>query len=202
MVTLSNGEYINRKRSILLECSKSKIDDFKPCLDGICAKCKGSCCKKGPCTLSPREIFLSDPEYMDNLFKTGVLVIAPGDEKCELYIIRPRGKRDLNTVVSGYITKKNSCILLSKKGCILESFYRPTEGLLYIPTANHITVGLECVAYYDEFQVADDWKKHQKELKELIKIYKDVKIPKPIANEETAKIYSLALRGECQKETK
>ena len=206
-IILTEPEYKNRKRNALFVCSRENIDDYKSCLGNKCKKCKGSCCKRYPCTLSPRELLIKDLEYMKNILNTGVLAIAPlvapyYSEESEYHVIRPRSITDPDTIVVGYPREyPNPCILLGKNGCILDSLYRPTTGLLLVPPENPKSKK-KCTQYYDEEMMYKDWAPHQEIVNELIEIYKDVEIPKPIANEETAKIYSLALRGECQKETK
>ncbi len=200
---MTENKYKNRKNAIIASCSYNQLDMLKPCLSSKCAKCKGDCCQNYPCTMSPREfIDINNIDYMKSVLDTGVLAIAPASADCTFFIIRPRGERDLDTIATGFAFNPNSCILQGKKGCVLNALYRPTEGLLLIPTINKYTGKEECKPYYSDFKIIEDWQKHQAVLKELRKMYKDIEIEKPIANEETAKRYILALRGECQKETK
>ena len=201
MVTLTENEYKNRKNHIVESCSYSTVDMVKSCLCSECDKCKGDCCTNYPCTMSPREfIDIENINYMKSVLDTGVLTIAPSNMGCSFYIIRPRGIKDLDTIVTGYLESPNSCILQGPKGCILNPFFRPTDGLLLIPEENNGSI--ICEPHYGDFSIIEDWSKYQNLLKELIKIYRDVEIEKPEANEETAKRYTLALLGNCQKETK
>ncbi|MBR4351162.1 MAG: hypothetical protein IKP98_02965 [Bacilli bacterium] len=200
MITLTENEYKNRKNHIVESCSYNTVDMVKSCLCSECAKCKGNCCSNYPCTLSPREfIDINNIEYMKNVLDIGVLAIAPGNILCKYYIIRPRGSKDLDTIVTGYVEAPNSCILQGPKGCILDPLFRPTDGLLLMPERHYKEI--KCVPHYSEFKVMEDWLKYQDVLRELRKIYKDKEIDMPPANEETAKKYTLAMLG-CKKGTK
>ena len=193
------NEYKNRKNCILASCSYNQVDILKRCLCDVCDKCKGECCQNSPCVMSPNEfVNINDMDYMKNVLDTGVLTIAPCNEGCNFYVIRPRGVKDLDTIVTGFVEYNNSCILQGENGCVLEPLFRPTGGLLLIPKEQYGEI--KCVQHYSDFKTIEDWKKHQKVLKELIEIYRNVEIEKPKATEETVKKYKLALLG-CKKET-
>ena len=197
---MTENEYKNRKNHIIEECSYNRVDMLKSCLCDACKKCKGNCCENYPCTLSPKEfIDINNIDYMKGVLDTGALVITQCNLGCDFYIIRPRGIKDLNKIVTDFVFSPNSCILQGPKGCILDPLFRPTDGLLLLPEKKHGEI--VCEPHYNDFKVIEDWKKPQEVLKELREIYKNKEVEIPKANEDTAKKYTLALLGKCKKET-
>ena len=196
---MTEGEFRGRKNAAIASCSYNREDMVKSCLSDICDKCKGTCCKKYPCMLSPRELIMDDIDYLKNVLDTGVLTLTVTQTQNKILYIRARGVNDPRTIYSEEAITPNSCILIGKKGCILDPLYRPTDGLLLIPeTKFGIT---KCVSHYPEFKKFEDWQKHQEILRELVEIYKNIEIDKPKADENTSYTYKLALLGNCKKET-
>ena len=165
-------EYAIRKDILVRTISSGSIRSCKSCInDEICSKCGGNCCKNEPCILSPDEFLrLNDITYMSNILDMGLLSIAPLTLRQDVFGIRVRGKFDFDTVVTGYCMHSNSCILHTKKGCLLGKTFRPTEGLMLMPEENR-NGQRTCSSEYPLSQIITDWRKVQKEVLKLKHIY-------------------------------
>lgn len=189
------ADYNEKKTLLLFDESNGVVKGEEDCICEDCIKCGGACCKSSPCTLSPREFLdIEDLDYMKSILDLGVLSIFPLNIRGDIFAIRARGLKDLDTIVTGYIAgyNYNECILLGSKGCVLDYTTRPTEGLLLIPKFGTYDIELQL---YDAERTIDEWKACQKAVLELKKYYKDREIIKPEATKETALIYKNKLLG-------
>lgn len=146
------------------------------CSSSSCKTCGGSCCKEFPCVFAPNDFLdINNHEYILNILKTGLVVLAVSHNIKNVYL-RPRGLNDekwFSTIrLPGKHYSKNPCILHTKNGCLLESQYRPSEGLLFIcNNFNRIPI-------YTENQYEIEYEKYQELLVKLFYdyLYKDIDI--------------------------
>lgn len=113
------------------------------CRQSQCQYC-GSCCQTFPCVFAPTDFLdIENMDYMRDILNTGLLCLSKVYNGTTT-IIRPRGIGDLGIVsfldeIKYTYDGANPCILHSSSGCLLPSEYRPSQGLLYIPTTySHI----------------------------------------------------------------
>ncbi|MBR2603739.1 MAG: hypothetical protein IKE10_01765 [Bacilli bacterium] len=167
-------EYKKKKEELLYKLSNGLVKSENDCIKPEwCSVCKGGCCKSFPCTFSPEDfIDITNINYMKNLLETGVIVIAPLNIMHDLYCIRVKGEKDLDSVVTGYTQKLNSCLLYTEKGCMLEYVFRPSEGLLLVPGSE--SVYEMCDQLYDIEDLKKDWSHYQTYLKRLMKECKNM----------------------------
>lgn len=193
---MTEQEYKNRKNILLNDISNGVIKNHDDCIcSSLCSKCKGACCMGTPCGFSPDEfIDITDIDYMKSILDTGFLAIAELSLLENVLYIRPRGFRDLDTIYTGFVGYDNECIFLNDNGCILNSIYRPSEGLLLVPSPKRFGSGI-CQDNYQSKDLVKDWKKYRKTLLELKKIYKNKEIAKPEINEKNIKKYELKILG-------
>lgn len=144
------------------------------CSSSSCKKCGGACCKQFPCAFAPNDFLdINNSEYMLNILNTGLVVLAVSYNMKNVYL-RPRGLTDEKWFsaihLPGRLYGKNSCILHTKNGCLLEPQYRPSEGLLYI-CENQIIM-------YTENDYEEEYGKYQELLVKLFYdyLFKDIDI--------------------------
>ena len=179
-------EYQAKKNEILHIISIKEIIGNTNCDDPLkCATCKGkNCCQHFPCAFSPEEFLdINNTSYMLKILKTGLIVIA----KLPINIpyIRIRGINDPPKIVTNTNEAGNPCSLLSNNGCLLNSLFRPTEALLTTP--------MTCTSNYTAEQLIDDWKKHKKPMRKLIKECKDIDVDTTVQDIENYKRLIISL---------
>ena len=196
------NEYQNRKMNTLSEISNGLVKKLDDCLDNnYCAGCKGCCCSNCPCGFSPKDfIDVNDLDYMKTLLNTGLLAISPLDFSNQTLYIRSRGIKDLDTIVTGLVCSNNSCLFSTYKGCMLDPYLRPSEGLLLLPNMVSYDMQLEtCHQVYTDSLMKSDWYPYQKALKELKSYYKNREIEKPEITDKVLEDYTYKLIGSKRK---
>lgn len=144
------------------------------CNPKLCSSC-GSCCSVAPCVFSPYDFLdLCNLDYMRNILNTGLVCISRSSLDYETLVLRPRGKKDTESIVST-IYDYNHCILENGKGCMLPVQYRPCQGLLYIPRCDNGFV-LHTILYSD-YLFTYDYKQFQNILKDLAHEYYNKPVP-------------------------
>ena len=168
-------EYIDNKKDYLLK----RIEDANyPLIDNdldktltsnICKKClqEGCCCNKYPCIFAPSDfIDITNYKYMKRIIDSELVYVNLS--KGDYYTIRPLGKNELyNTHY-----QNNTCVLYHyKKGCMLEKYLRPTQGLLYIPKKDDYSY---CTAVYTKDNIYNEYKPYQEYLRKLHEYQKKI----------------------------
>ena len=171
-------KYLIGKRVISLDETLESTDSL--CRSKVCKRCGGGCCQSFPCPFSPHDfVDINDEEYMHRVLNTGLLSVSrkffKESSSDNFLLIRPMSYHDKGRVVSNNIsqsTNNNTCRLFVKgKGCLLESDYRPTGGLLLLPFPFQ-----ECMNFYSTNDQRREWAPYQERLKELEKYYADKRI--------------------------
>ena len=166
-------KYLIGKRVISLDETLESTDSL--CRSKVCKRCGGGCCQSFPCPFSPNDfVDINDDNYMHRVLNTGLLSISrkfyKESSSDSFLLIRPMSYHDSGYVVSDNISKStnnNACRLFVKgKGCLLESDYRPTGGLLLLPFPLQ-----ECINFYSTSDQIREWGKYQKALKRLEEEY-------------------------------
>jgi hypothetical protein len=137
----------------------------------LCKECKGECCKRMGCGLSPE--FLNSCKdkaevemKIRELLNKGIYSIDwwEGDTQIPKKLkrvpyIRARNKN------AGIIDASwgGECMLLTEKGCSLSFEDRPREGQRLIPNAS-----FNCTGDYGKKDVARDWRKYADILEKII----------------------------------
>lgn len=187
--------YIERRKKLLFEkCKKydlikEKLEIFGEnvslenifCDSEKCSACKKKCCRQFPCLFSPDDFLdIHDLDYMKSILDLGILCISEEQIGWISYlVIRPKNFMDNGMMVS-FVNNSNTkhlntCILFEPgKGCMLDSNYRPSEGLCYVPYGN--LTPYSCRSFYHEQQRKQEWLKCQDVLMKLIDEYKNVRI--------------------------
>lgn len=139
------------------------------CRQSQCQHC-GSCCQTFPCVFAPADFLdIENMDYMREILNTGLLCLSKVYNSTTT-VIRPRGRGDLGIVsfldeIKYTYDGSNPCILYSSNGCLLSSEYRPSQGLLYMPTTySHIRM------YTDE-DIEKEYSAYQKILFDLFVEY-------------------------------
>ena len=195
-------EYQDKKVKTLSDISEGVIKKIDDCLDhDYCAGCKGCCCSNCPCGFSPNDfIDINDLDYMKTLLNTGLLAISPLDFSNQTLYIRSRGIKDLDTIVTGLICDHNTCLFSTYKGCVLNPYLRPSEGLLLLPNEVSYDMQLEtCHQMYTNRLMKLDWSPYQKALKELKSYYKNREIDKPKITDKVIEDYTYKLTNTKRK---
>ena len=101
-------EYKKKKEELLYKLSNGLVKSENDCVKPEwCSVCKGGCCKSFPCTFSPEDfIDVTNIDYMKKLIETGVIVISPLNFMNDIYCIRARGFKDLDSPVTGSCPKR------------------------------------------------------------------------------------------------
>ncbi len=186
-------EYNNKKEELLRINTITRIvPDNKYTNFEICAQCKGkNCCQYSPCAFSPEEFLdINNTFYMMELLKTGVIVLSKRLSRgIPIPFIRPRGRHDSHRVITKRTSGNNTCSLLTGNGCLLDSSFRPIEGLLTIPRM------IDCFECYGYNQLKRDWEKYEQAMYALMEVCKDLYIEnKNITPEDVEKYKRLLLR--------
>lgn len=176
-VVARNIANFNYKHNMNLEFPSEPTAFFNSlCTSNVCATCKSRCCYSFPCKFSPHDFLdITDIDYMSSILDLGVLCIAESIHD-KLLIVRPRGYHDSKRIVSKTfkysIFRYNPCVLQSSTGCMLSAFYRPTEGLLYLPLSEH-----NHMIAYTERDLEKDYAPYQDSLIALYEKYYNKTIP-------------------------
>ena len=140
----------------------------------LCSKCKGVCCKRAGCHLSPDDVIKLKGSItrigLYELLKTGNYSIDWWDgfevKKDNFhgkgYYLRMRhvGANIIDPSWGGV------CVLLTDNGCPLSYDNRPKSGRLLVPDKNY-----NCITPYSKYDSVCDWYKYWKILNELVKIF-------------------------------
>ena len=156
-------EYERKKLEILCIKSSGIVKDTHDCISNEkCKECKGSgCCNHYPCAFAPEEFLsLNNVDYVKKLLMTGIIIIYQLNKN--LSYIRARGKFDPPILVTNLTLSHNPCSLLTDNGCVLDSLFRPTEGLLLLPQ-------YDCDEYYGPREITSDWSEYRKTMKRIVR---------------------------------
>lgn len=168
-----NERYGSNTFSFELEENSFNLEELC-CKPNLCCDC-GQCCSTSPCIFSPYDFLnIGDIDYMKEILNTGLICISVVPNSRDTLMLRPRGEIDNKTIYSN-INKINPCILKNNNGCMLAPYYRPTQGLLYIPRDDKGCI-LHSIIYPD-YKCEGDYQKFQKELNTLLNIFYNLSLP-------------------------
>ena len=168
--------YIDIKKNNLLKVIEKNnyqlVDNdlIKTLTSNNCKKCLqcSCCCNRYPCVFAPSDFLdITDIEYMKRIIDTELVLVSVSKEG--FLTVRPVGKNELyNKKYSN-----NTCVLYNyKKGCLLDTFIRPSQGLLYIAKESLFS---KCTALYTREYIYNDYKQYQEYLKKLYQYQKSIK---------------------------
>ena len=135
------------------------MKDFKN--NDYCKKCKGTCCKRMGCHLSPEDIN-GDITYdkLKRLLDTGNYSIDWWEGEESLYYIRMRNK-NANIIDPSW---GGECVLLTENGCSLNFENRSKGGRMLLARINEFE---KCKDYYSKEDCVHDWQQYSNILKKL-----------------------------------
>lgn len=144
------------------------------CKPSICKDCKDKCCRF-PCSFAPTDFLCPGEDTFKALLRVGPIVISKNIIKDlgPFYSLRPMSRGDEGRIVSNTIASYNnpasSCLLINwKSGCMLPKEYRPTGGLLLLPSEEH-----KCVGFFPVSEEYYAWLNYQELLKKLAHQFKN-----------------------------
>lgn len=146
----------------------------------ICEECKGECCKRCGCYISPDEFEEISFDALKKEIEKGYISIEGVDGEIiysdfYYYILRVRNK-DTPIVDESFIGR-NECILLSETGCRLSDDKRPAGGRLMVPKKREERRKWGCPSKYSLKECCYEWKPHKKVLYELRKYFENKDFP-------------------------
>lgn len=149
------------------------IDDRKIPLSmidhDVCKICGGLCCKNLGCYISPNDFKTLDINTVSSFISKGFVSIdwwEPTEETGykRLYFLRMRNKGA--PIVDPSFGGR--CIAHSDKGCAIEDVFRPSGGLMLIPSESE-----ECLEVYPKIECAKEWRPYRDMLEELAVKFKE-----------------------------
>lgn len=130
-----------------------------------CYCCKGGCCKVLPCAFATWDFSLINEDIINKALETGLVSIHkwyPWDYCSEyVYVLRPTQINQKTFSGEKYDTDRHGCRLLVHNDldisgpCVLNSTFRPTEGLLLYPFRQY-----ECENLFG-YYVVENWREYQ-----------------------------------------
>lgn len=118
---------MNRLVSIIKE--NNDVEEILCCYE-VCSLCKGECCKKSGCHISPDDLKDINIDIINELLNTGMVLIdwwvGYENKVLDLYLdkayylkIAHIGSKEISNGIGG------QCVLLTDTGCPLKFKYRP-----------------------------------------------------------------------------
>ncbi len=145
-----------------------------------CGKCKGKCCKKTSCVISPDDIAIISYEYIKLLIDNEDVSIDWNDidGKKQFFLrVKEVGAGAINPSYGG------QCAMLTDSGCKFKWNERPKGGRLLRVTASEKS----CVSDYTKFECSRDWLQYSDILKALADSYRGNKTLEEIALDNAPK---------------
>lgn len=136
------------------------MEDFE-----ICAKCGGRCCKWMPGEAFPEDVLANFPnnsfeDAVEQALDSGMWVM---DNYNGPLVLRPRGEKDHNEIVSNRTFGPNKCGFLTESGCKLKGGKKPRICRELVPK---VEGGCE-MAKNNKKELVNAWKGHQAEMKKV-----------------------------------
>lgn len=187
----------------MLKASGAPIKDIKStrnlCNRKECKYCFGICCNSFPCSFSKMDfVELENKDYIEALLETGLLTISRTfyeiTSSDSFFVLRPMSYHDRGHIVGDNFCydHSNACRILSTtEGCLFERDFRPSGGLLLLPSKTKCFIG------YPIEEQKKDWEPYQGLLYSLANEYGEKTISnwESPATKEAVKAFQKLLIG-------
>ena len=150
-------------------------DEDKNTNPELCSLCKGRCCKRCGCFLSPQDFKEISFKALDDEFKKGYisidlvkpsLVIDEITRNTLVLRVRNLGAPIVDTTDK---YRPRQCMMLTPHGCSFTYKKRPLGGKMFMPLLDGDYV--KCYPKYSYIECAREWQPYQRLLKKLKRKY-------------------------------